>query len=62
MRIREGRLPDNYKYATHPPQTRLVPSGRREATEAGNRRPNFCRTVLAVIKKVDDNEDRDGNS
>jgi len=30
-----------------PLQTRPVPSGRREATEAGNRRPNFCRTVLA---------------
>jgi hypothetical protein len=30
-----------------PLQTGLVPSGRREATEAGSRRPNFCRTVLA---------------
>ena len=29
-----------------PLQTGLVPSGRREATEAGSRRPNFCPTVL----------------
>jgi hypothetical protein len=32
-----------------PLQTRLVPSGRREATEAGNRQPNFFRTVLAGL-------------
>src|SRR5580658_1700459 len=32
-----------------PLQTRLVPSGRREATDAGNRWPNFCRTVLGGV-------------
>jgi hypothetical protein len=34
------------RVSLHSAMSRLVSSGRREATEAGDRRPHFCRTIL----------------